>query len=72
MSTITIKIDTDNLDEIAMHEIQAILRRSATAAENVRLGVLGSFPYEVVLGETLIGTGGAVAKFGFDKNKPKL
>lgn len=72
MSTITLKIDTEHLDRIALDDIESILRRAATAAIHERDGFLPIYPYELHLGEEIQGSGGAAARFGFDKNKPKL
>lgn len=71
MSTIKITIDTDNLDEVAMHEIQAILRRVTAAAASERIGEIPLYPWEVY-GERVEGMDGSVARFQLDKGKPKL
>lgn len=73
MSTITITIDTDHLDRQAAADISDILNRSVHPAEVESVGARQSYPIAVELGEALEGSmGGTVARFGFDKNKPKL
>lgn len=73
MSTITLKIDTEHLDAQAVQDIQAILFRASIAAQRERAGFHVLYPLEVENSELVVGTeNGWAARFGFDKNKPKL
>lgn len=73
MSTITITIDTDHLDPQAVADLGSILRRSIAPAAHETAGLVATYPVEVVMEESLEGwQNGTVARFGFDKNKPRL
>lgn len=73
MSTITLKIDTEHLDHQAIHEIQSILFRSVQPAIDEREGFTGLYPLDIVGRGAVFGIDNKpTARFGFDKNKPKL